>query len=130
MGFRCRFLVLALMLGIAACSENEQAPEETADSLTPDEAAALEEAPLDEAITISPGELKTERAMSLFGDAVAHHNKGENAEGAELLKQSLALRPNHPRTMSALAQLQSLAGDTDGAFETLGKISDLFLGKF
>jgi hypothetical protein len=67
----------------------------------------------------------TQQARSLFNNALAAHQADDNVAAVEALKKSLALRPNHPRTLSVLAQVQSLAGDPEDALATLTTLSDL-----
>jgi len=67
------------------------------------------------------------RADTYYKDALAAHQADKNNEAIALLRQALALRPNKPYLLSALAQVQSLAGLADGSMATLAQMARLGL---
>lgn len=65
------------------------------------------------------------RARAAFSEALAAHEAGDNGDAITLLREARSKRPNHPATLSVLAQIEALSGDKEAALTTLTDLADL-----
>lgn len=73
----------------------------------------------------APESYPLQEARTLLDSAIQAHLAGDNAGAIDLLKEARGKRPNHPRTLSVLGQLEALDGRTDDALATLAALADL-----
>lgn len=66
-----------------------------------------------------------ETARNLTRDAFAADDEGHHAEATGLLRQALALRPNHPGLLFAAAQTSASEGNSNGSLDFLNQIAGL-----
>lgn len=80
----------------------------------PDKAATLSVAEVQQALTAEPDDPDLKARLAEY-----HLQRRENAAARKLADEALAKSPGHPRAAMIRSRLLQLAGDTEGAIETL-----------